>query len=60
MPPIGFEPIISAGVQPQTYALDRESDIGLQIRIAAMFVITYVRTNERAYGSSQRLWSTMI
>ena len=23
MPPVGFEPIISAGEQPQTYALDR-------------------------------------
>ena len=23
MPPVGFEPTISAGKQPQTYALDR-------------------------------------
>ena len=23
MPPVGFEPTISAGEQPQTYALDR-------------------------------------
>jgi hypothetical protein len=23
MPPVGFEPIISAGERPQTYALDR-------------------------------------
>ena len=23
MPPVGFEPTISAGVRPQTYALDR-------------------------------------
>jgi len=25
MPPVGFEPTISAGEQPQTYALDRAS-----------------------------------
>jgi len=24
MPPVGFEPTISAGERPQTYALDRE------------------------------------
>ena len=23
MPPVGFEPVIPAGEQPQTYALDR-------------------------------------
>ena len=23
MPPVGFEPIVSVGVRPQTYALDR-------------------------------------
>ena len=25
MPPVGFEPTISAGERPQTYALDREA-----------------------------------
>ena len=35
MPPVGFEPTISAGERPQTYALDRAAagtgvgDIGL-------------------------------
>jgi len=25
MPPVGFEPIVSAGERPQTYALDRKA-----------------------------------
>jgi hypothetical protein len=28
MPPVGFEPIISAGKRPKTYALDRAATAG--------------------------------
>ena len=31
MPPVGFEPTISAGERPQTYALDRAvTEVGLE------------------------------
>ena len=36
MPPVGFEPTISAGERPQTYALDRAAtgtDIKEQVKI---------------------------
>jgi len=31
MPPVGFEPTISAGERPQTYALDRAASINIVI-----------------------------
>ena len=35
MPPVGFEPTISAGERPKTYALDRAATgTGVQYRIA--------------------------
>ena len=34
MPPVGFEPTISAGVRPQTYALDRSATgNGIRVRL---------------------------
>ena len=34
MPPVGFEPTVTAGEQPQTYALDRAATgIGIQNKL---------------------------
>jgi hypothetical protein len=39
MPPVGFEPTISAGERPQTYALDRAvTGTGIYIYIYISFV----------------------
>ena len=41
MPPAGFEPMISAGERPQTYALDHAATgIGKEIIILAKISIT--------------------
>ena len=41
MPPVGFEPTISAGERPQTYALDRTATgTGLYEGIADLNIIT--------------------
>ena len=37
MPPVGFEPTISEGEQPQTYSLDRTAS-GTGIRLALQYV----------------------
>ena len=34
MPPVGFEPTISAGQRPQTYALDRAATLNKEEAIA--------------------------
>ena len=37
MPPVGFEPTISAGERPQTYALDRvATGTGIRVRISVI------------------------
>ena len=41
MPSVGFEPTISAGERPQTYALDR-ADNGTGICIREIFINKYV------------------
>jgi hypothetical protein len=48
MPPVGFEPTISAGERPKTYALDRAA-IGtgtknglLDIKYVSPFNLTYI------------------
>ena len=52
MPPVGFEPTISAGERPQTYALDRAATGTDYTRtyqhkelIAAMIVFTNIPVN---------------
>jgi len=40
MPPVGFEPMISAGERPQTYALDRAA-AGTDMNIVVMVKIKY-------------------
>jgi hypothetical protein len=45
MPPVGFEPIISAGERPKTYALDRAAPMGLAVVVVVVvnvIVITAV------------------
>ena len=37
MPPVGFEPTVSAGERPKTYALDR-ADTGTGINISSRIV----------------------
>jgi len=39
MPPVGFEPIISEGERPQTYALDRATTGTGAVEIAALKVV---------------------
>jgi len=47
MPPVGFEPTISAGERPQTYALDRAATgFGIiqiiQVKIHTSYLISFV------------------
>jgi hypothetical protein len=44
MPPVGFEPKISAGERPQTYALARAAT-GTDISYSSMSEIMYSTTN---------------
>jgi len=37
MPPVGFEPTISAGVRPQTHALDRAATIVLLLKQQSVY-----------------------
>ena len=47
MPPVGFEPMISAGERPQTYALDRAAtETGMYVRVyVCIYVCMYVWTD---------------
>ena len=45
MPPVGFEPTISAGERPKTYALDRAA-IGIGIYVIYTYTHTYIIHNE--------------
>ena len=44
MPPVGFEPTISAGERPQTYALDRAATL------AGVNIIDDVKLNDTPYA----------
>ena len=48
MPPVGFEPTISAGERPQTYALDRVAT-GPAILNVSLFVYTTTHCSLKAY-----------
>jgi uncharacterized membrane-anchored protein len=51
MAPVGFEPTISAGELPQTYALDRAATgIGKNIELAMRFYLTK-KSNQPEDGS---------
>ena len=40
MPPVGFEPTISAGERPQTYALDRAAT-GTGLLVQMLYIFEY-------------------
>jgi len=42
MPPVGFEPTISAGERPQTYALDRAATGSGDIYIYTVYILYYI------------------
>ena len=45
MPPVGFEPTISAGERPQTYALDRaDTGTGGTLTVATIKIISFPST----------------
>ena len=45
MPPVGFEPTISAGERPQNYLLDRAATGTDIVRVYLTFVIDKLHTN---------------
>ena len=49
MPPVGFEPTIPAGVQPQTYTLDRAAtETGITSPYLYIYIYIYIeRERER-------------
>ena len=61
MPPVGFEPMISAGERPQTYALDRAAtgtgNFNYRIKILNIYfffsIILYSDTSANEYNSSR-------
>ena len=48
MPPVGFEPTISAGERPQTYALDRVA-AGTDIKITIIIIIIIITSCNYVY-----------
>ena len=48
MPPVGFEPTMSAGERPQTYALDRAANG------TGIYIYIYIYIYLKAYGERQR------
>jgi len=60
MPPVGFEPTISAGERPQTYALDRAVTGTGRMRYFS-FLNSYKRgRNERNYEKSDMYTYVML
>ena len=53
MPPVGFEPTISAGERPQTYALDRAAT---GTGTYYMLVVQNAPTDRRVVGEADRLF----
>ena len=58
MPRVGFEPTISAGERPKTYALDRTAtgtgkifDITLYILFYFMYTANFSKTNEISFNT---------
>ena len=53
MPPVGFEPTISAGERPQTYALDRAATgTGLrQLYLPEITPVPFAQEAERTSGT---------
>jgi len=56
MPTAGFESIVSAGEQPQTYALDRAATgIGLLIHVTTLSY-PHVKVNQSHYRPEVSRW----
>ena len=53
MPPVGFEPTISAGEQPQTYALDRAATGTGLFSINVLFL--FQTSQKFSWDSAERL-----
>ena len=52
MPPVGFEPTISAGERPQTYALDRAAaGIGVGSYILTRIRLVFTDVSRQPIGS---------
>ena len=66
MPPVGFEPTISAGERPQTYTLDRavtgtgRTNVCIYIMYACLFTHTHTHTNTRARAHKLTPWSRVL
>jgi len=59
MPPVGFEPTISAGERPQTYVLDRvATGTGHKGIIQMLFVVTNLDTGLQLYKGQRALRQT--
>jgi hypothetical protein len=58
MSPVGFEPNISAGERPQTYALDRAATVtGIMANYLCVYVTTKVRKRSLSVLNDQHaLW----
>jgi hypothetical protein len=54
MPPVGFEPTISAGERPQSYVLDcAATEIGLNPKYAVINITTGISSDSQTINSSQ-------
>jgi len=53
MPPVGFEPTISTGERPQTYALDRAATETVQY-IIYIYIYIYIYKKKLYQGSAFR------
>jgi hypothetical protein len=51
MPPVRFKPTISAGEQPQTYALDRAATGTGMINISLIIIIIIINNNNNNFYS---------
>ena len=55
MPPVGFEPTISAGERPQTYALDRAATKTSKLAFLEKIKVSYLCLSSTADSSVVRL-----
>jgi len=55
MPPVGFEPTISAGERPQTYALDRAlTGTGYCLGYNNLYIVMYCKLYNTCNVSARR------
>jgi len=57
MPPVGFEPTISTGERPQTYALDRAATETVQYIIYIyIYIYIYIKQDYTRVRPSAAVW----